>query len=367
MQPATYFKHLIKETLAILLYNMRFGAALRLSHNSKSAPLIFYYHRVCNPEVDFLSSPDLVVSKNNFEKQMEFIKEEFNVLPLDDIIDRLKKGKTLSSRDVAITFDDGYIDNYIHAYPILKKYGIPATIFITTGHIGSNNLLWWDRLSLIIKAVLCTKIKWDDYFSDLLTRELKNILSNEKALKRSLTPLTNYLKSVGVHKREAIIHYLGNTVLKSESILPQQRVFLSWQEIKEMSGSGITFGSHSHTHAILTELDDKDMNRELSFSKELIKENVGMEPKGFSYPDGCLDDRVKASVITSGYYYAVQTNRLLLRSLTDIYSIPRKMIKESHSRGCFREFSKALFTMELSDTANHLFLRNVRRKNPYKH
>ena len=119
MQPANYFKHLIKETLAILLYNMRFDAASRLTNNSKSAPVIFYYHRVCNPEDDFLSSPDLVVSKNNFENQMEFIKEQFNVLPLDVIIDRLKKGKTLSSRDVAITFDDGYIDNYIHAYPIL--------------------------------------------------------------------------------------------------------------------------------------------------------------------------------------------------------------------------------------------------------
>lgn len=345
---------------------MRFGAASRLINNGKSAPLIFYYHRVCNPEDDFLSSPDLVVSKNNFERQMEFIKEEFNVLPLDVMIDHFKKGKTLSCRDIAITFDDGYIDNYVNAYPILKKYGIPASIFLTTGYIGSNNLLWWDRLSLIIKAMRGANITWDDFSSGLLTRELKNLLSNEKKLKRSLTPLTNYLKSVGLHKRESIIQYLGKIILKSDNLLSHQRVFLSWQEIKEMSGNGITFGSHSHTHAILTEMDDACMNREISLSKELIRENIGSEPEGFSYPDGCFDERVKASVIKTAYHYAVQTNRLAKRYRPDIYSIPRKMIKESHSTGYFNRFSKALFTMELYNTADRLFLRGVRRKNPYK-
>ena len=366
MPAANYLKHFIKETLAVLLYNMRFGASSRLTNNGKSVPLIFYYHRVCDPEDDFLASPDLVVSKNNFEKQMQFIKEEFNVLPLDVVIGHFKKGKRLSCRDIAITFDDGYIDNYINAYPILKKYSIPATIFITTGYIGSNNLLWWDRLSLIIKAMRNTEIKWDDFSSALLTRKLKNILSNKKALKRSLTPLTDYLKSIGGDKRETIIHELGKTVLNSESFLPRQRIFLSWQEIKEMSGNGITFGSHSHTHAILTEIDGESLNRELSLSKELIRENMGVEVKGFSYPDGCLVDRVKGAVIKNGYHYAVQTNRSGTRYLPDIYSIPSKMIKESHSTGCFNGFSKALFAVELFDTADRLFLRGVRRKNPYK-
>lgn len=366
MPAANYLKHFIKDTLAMLLYNMRFGAASHLTNNDKSVPFIFYYHRVCDPEDDYLASPDLLVSKNNFEKQIQFIKEEFNVLPLEVVIGHFKKGKRLSCSDIAITFDDGYIDNYINAYPILKKYGIPATIFITTGYIGSNNLLWWDRLSLIIKAMRGTEIKWDDVSSDLLTRELKNILSNEKALKRSLTPLTDYLKSVGGDKRETIIQELGKTVLNSESFLLRERIFLSWQEIKEMSGNGITFGSHSHTHAILTEIDDESLNRELSLSKVLIRENMGVEVKGFSYPDGCLDDKVKAAVIKAGYHYAVQTNRSGTRYLPDIYSIPRKMIKESHSTRRINKFSKTLFAMELYGMADRLFLRGVRRKNPYK-
>lgn len=362
----SFIKKIAKLTLARIIYRSGTGNIKSKNNSRYGSPVILYYHRVCDVTKNFLQIPDLVVSKNNFERQMEFVKKEFNVLPLDVIIDHLKKGKALSCHDIAITFDDGYIDNYLYAYPILKKYGIPATIFVTTGYIGSNNLLWWDRLSLIIKAMRGTEIVWDDFSSDLLTSELKSILNNEKALRRSLTPLTNYLKSVGVHKREAIIQYLGKTILNSESLLSHQRVFLSWQEIKEMSGNGITFGSHSHTHAILTEMDDEYMNRELSLSKELIRENVGSDPEGFSYPDGCFDDRVKASVIKTGYHYAVQTNRLARRYLPDIYSIPRKMVKESHSIGCFSEFSKALFAMELFDTADRLFLRGVRRKNPYK-
>lgn len=339
---------------------------LSLKNSKTGRPKILYYHRICDRKEDFFPVPDLAVSKNNFEKQMEFIKEEFNVLPLDVIVDRFKKGKALSYRDIAITFDDGYIDNYTYAFPILKRYGLPATIFLPTGYIGSDRLFWWDKLALILKAARSKEIEWKTFPLNLFSFKLKSLLRKTVSRETSLTPLTNYLKGIGTKRREEAIEYLEEKLLNGACFSLPPRLFLSWKEIKEMSGNGIAFGSHSHSHAILTEINDDVMVQELIFSKEIIKENIGTEVKAFSYPDGCVDYRVKRKVIEAGYDYAVKTNRYVTQDILDIYLIPRKMVKECHSKGYFNEFSKAMFTMELSGMYNHLLLRDSRRRNPYK-
>jgi len=138
-------KHLPKEILAVFLYSMRRRRPYSLNRDGDGHPLILYYHRVCNQEDDVLGLPDLIVSEDNFKKQVAFIKEYFNVLPLDVIVEQIKKGSRPSYCDIAITFDDGYIDTYRYAYPVLKHYGLPATVFLTTRYVNSSNLFWCDN------------------------------------------------------------------------------------------------------------------------------------------------------------------------------------------------------------------------------
>ncbi len=122
---------------------------------SKYVVPVLMYHSV-NPQGDPKRNP-LVVTPRTFEKQMRFLKQhKYNVLPLEKVADLLKEGKKLPARLAAITLDDGYKDNYTYAFPILKKYGMPATMFIITQEVGRPDRLSWDEINQMQASGLVT-------------------------------------------------------------------------------------------------------------------------------------------------------------------------------------------------------------------
>jgi peptidoglycan/xylan/chitin deacetylase (PgdA/CDA1 family) len=354
----TFLKALIKETVAHGLH------ATNLISRDKVGTII-YYHRVCDRKDDVLWLNDLVVTRDNFTKQIAFLKEAYNVLPLEIFIERLEKGKPLASRDIAITFDDGYADNYTFAYPILKKHNLPATIFVTTGYVGCNELFWWDKVSLFIKALKEKKVDNAYISSAIFFEELRHALEKATESKLGLTSFICYLKRIGSQRRKDIINHLEGQLQSLGVLRLYPRLFLSWSEIKEMSNNGISFGSHTHTHAILTEVSLETAREELIKSKEILERNIEKKVTAFAYPDGCLNNGVKSLVKEIGYRYAMQTTRHLDLYNGDIFAIPRRKIKEGHSVTYKGKFSTALFEMELSGISNVLFMRNLRKKNPY--
>jgi peptidoglycan/xylan/chitin deacetylase (PgdA/CDA1 family) len=105
-------------------------------------PVLMYHSVDHNDKLTKLS-----VSPESFEKQMKFLHDnKYNVVGLDKIIDYLQKKEKVPPRTVAITFDDGYYNNYRYAYPVLKKYAMPATIFVIVGKIGQPGWLGWKEI-----------------------------------------------------------------------------------------------------------------------------------------------------------------------------------------------------------------------------
>lgn len=104
------------------------------------------YHRVAAPAFD---PWQLCVSAENFNEQVSILKQEFNVVSVGELVQQLKNGHVVNN-SVCITFDDGYADNYLSAKPVLEKYHCPATFFIATDYIGSQQLFWWDLLQDIM-------------------------------------------------------------------------------------------------------------------------------------------------------------------------------------------------------------------------
>lgn len=351
--------------LATVFYKTGFISILYRFKTKYWGPNILYYHRVCEDGEECISSSEITVSKETFEKQIGFLKNSFNILPLDVIVDQMENGIIPSLDDIAITFDDGYIDNYKQAYPILKKYGVPATIFVTTGYVGSSKLFWWDKVYQMVNIIKNRLVDWESMPSDLFPDEFKALLRKNLKRRISFNAITDYLKRVGTTKRDEIITYLENEFFPSKNHEANSRLFLSWEEMKEMHNNGITFGSHTHTHPVLTEMSDEEVTQELTISKRLIREGIGAEVKAFSYPDGWFDGRVKQLVIKAGYECAFQTSRVKSTNSQDLFEIPRKMVKEGHSRGYFKLFSPALFQMELYRIFDCLFVRKKRRRNPY--
>ena len=261
--------------------------------------LILNYHRVL-PEHDPFAIDALSVKE--FESQIRLLKAQFHVRSLEDAITALRNGN-LARNTMCLTFDDGYRDNYDCAFPILEKYNLPATIFLTTNVIGTKNLLWHDQ---VLAAFEQTKVKT----LDTPKLGIKNLPLVEKLAKRDAAFLVlEKLKKYAPQQRDEINAALV-AQLKTVS-MPHQRMMLNWDEIKTMSNRGIRFGAHTHSHPILATLDDAAMRDEIITSKNIIEDNLGKSVTTFAYPNGRVgdyDDRVISILDSAGFDCAVTTN-----------------------------------------------------------
>ena len=265
---------------------------------SHSHIVIIYYHKFKSKKPWFLPG----ISPKVFEKEMKYLKKMFSILSLEELVNCINEKKKLPKRLAIITFDDGYKDNYQYAFPILKKYQIPATLFITTGNINDRTLFWWDQLNYIIHHSKISKLNLNEYgkrdFCSLLSkRETYNYLGQS----------FNNLNTVD---REQIISKLKQ--LTKVQIPPNiaEEFILSWDEIKEMSEYGINIGSHTVTHPILSKIPLENAKYEIQRSKKDIEHHINKKITSFCYPNGKQSDFNKdiiKIVKDSGYKCAVTT------------------------------------------------------------
>ena len=272
---------------------------------------ILLYHRVLSEEdlkKQFVQ-PGMYVLHDVFEKHMQFLKEHFQLISLRDLLDfRGSKPWDTRQRYCVITFDDGWLDNYLYAYPILKKYQIPATIFLTTALIGTRHWFWPDKLGYLLRYCC-----------------LASALEEQKEYIRALSARYGWLAELAVEPRieqiDSIIELCKE--LPDEEIeecietmrrvlgleLPHERVLLNWEEVEEMSQFGISFGSHSCTHRILTKLPRTEIRQEIEVSLHTLREKQINHIPVFCYPNGDYTPEIAQQVQAAGYEAAVG-NRL---------------------------------------------------------
>jgi peptidoglycan/xylan/chitin deacetylase (PgdA/CDA1 family) len=355
-------KRLLRATLAESLTTT--GLLSVLQSRAARHPTILYYHRVANE----LPAPDLglTVTADNFNAQMQWLASHYDVRPLGNLLDDWAAGIVRTSPQVAVTFDDGYRDNYDVAFPILARHKIPATIFLTTAYIGSSTLLWWDRVAKLLARARQERLtsvttgqrvpsKVRDAVDIFLQRGTKN------AVQATLDELKRLGRDARFQTIDAIAEWVGDSSTEATD-----RVFMTWDEAREMSRAGIDMGSHTQTHPILTELTEPDIDAELRHSKQMIEQETGQAVTLLSYPDGCFSDCVRRIAEEIGYSYAVQTRRDLAVGPNDRYAIPRIKIEESHSLGLNGRFSGSAYAFEVSNLPNLLLLRDARQANPYR-
>lgn len=250
-----------------------------LRHGKNSTRVfILAYHRILEKSEDFLFDEDVIsASPELFEDEMKFIKEHFSLINFKSLKENIENGKELPQNPLIVTFDDGYKDNYTNAFPILQKYNLTATIFLTVDYIGTNRIFWWDEVSYYVNG------------------EKKDILDS--------------LKSVSNKERIEKIEEFKKTAGCDVPDINFSRQILNWEEVKEMSDNGIEFGSHTMTHPVLSKVEDKhEFEYEIKQSKKIIEEKIKKEVIVFSYPVGgenSFNDNIKKSVKEAGYDFAV--------------------------------------------------------------
>jgi peptidoglycan/xylan/chitin deacetylase (PgdA/CDA1 family) len=264
---------------------------------------ILAYHRICDvpDESRFPFDVELIsASTENFAWQMRYIKRNFSPITFADLIKALDNEAPLPPKPIIVTFDDGFDDNYFHAFPILKELGVPATFFIATDYIGKEKTFWYDWLAYIILHLPPScPLFLDDAYSPI------EITGDVKARRAIVYTILEYLKHIPDSQRIKILNrvneeygqiYTGNDLAFSKP--------LTWDHVREMAHAGMEIGSHTVTHPILIHLSDSEIRMELTVSKEVIEREIGRPVQVIAYPIGCafaFDDHVGVMAKKAGY------------------------------------------------------------------
>ncbi len=266
---------------------------------------ILAYHRILDmgPEDAYFADPELVsASCAEFLRQMEYLRTYWNPVPLSEAVEHLIHGSELAPRSVAITFDDGHIDNYTNAFPVLKKLGIPATIFLSTGYIGGRRAFWFDRV-----ATLICNAPAGNHHIDMPACELH--LGDIRTRREATHSVLAGLKKLPDPERVAAMVLLEDRFAGHVPALPEtQGCALDWDQIREMSRCGIAFGSHTVSHPVLSMLSEESIRFELLESRRTIEAETGRESDLLAYPVGkpyAFDQRVVAIARQCGYRAAL--------------------------------------------------------------
>lgn len=280
---------------------------------SRSQVAILAFHRVCpeSAREEYLAP----MNPENFERQIEYLHRNFRILSLDELVESIQCKKCLPDKAVVVTFDDGYKDNYLYAYPILRKYHIPATIFLITGCVDKGKLFWWDEVAYIVEHTSITHL-------DLSNLGVYSLQSEfQKSCVKSV--VINKLKGLPEKKKNLLIERLRNLCRVEIPSDVVKRLVLSWNDIEEMHGSGIRFGAHTVNHPILTQLPSEQAKTEILQSKKDIEEKLETEVTSFSYPNGDFSSGIAELVRKSGFTNAVTLVEKLTSSADCIFKLNR--------------------------------------------
>jgi peptidoglycan/xylan/chitin deacetylase (PgdA/CDA1 family) len=236
---------------------------------------ILAFHRVNDDDDPFMPSLPTAV----FAAHMAHIARHYRVLTVEELAERLQEGR-VPRNALALTFDDGYRDNLTHAAPILKRLGLPATVFLVTGHIGTPQALWFDRLAMAFKAAAARRVALGE--GRLLS--LGTVGERLAGLDAALA----HLKRVSDEERSASVERLIDA-LHPNSERPK-RLMLSWDEVDALRGLGFSIGAHTVTHPILSRLSPERAWEEIHGSKAAIEKALGDPVRAFAYPNGRSDD-----------------------------------------------------------------------------
>ena len=300
-------------------------AALR-----RAGGVILRYHSVSDDSGwagDYIQK-SLVVPPDAFERQVAALVKYHRVVPVETLAAAVRRGKRVDSGAVAITFDDGYEDNYRVALPILRKYGATAMFYVSTAAVGDADILWTVKLRHALKK--CPEESLT--LSFLGTRPLD--LSSDSAREAAIKMVTGLVKRCKRDEIDRILTEVDQRVTSNGNPV-SRRIMMNWDEVAELSESGMGIGAHTVSHFNLPSLDTSHVAQEVVASKREIEERLGRPVRHFAYPNGRTDHhcdaRVAKIVALAGFESAATSLAGPVSSRYAEYCLPRLGVAPRHS------------------------------------
>jgi len=304
---------------------------------------IVTYHRVSDSEVSKItdSLPYLYVNSRNFQQQLDFCKKHYKMIGKDELSGGMQTLPGDGGNRLLITFDDGYMDNYTRAYPILKERGIFALIFLAASKVdqgAEGEPFWWDRAYSLFSQVE-QKVKTGEL--DISEDEYRPVIEKFLADKSMFFQEWNLLDDAEIL---ACLEKFAESHPFVEN--REDSRMLSWEQLREMK-SNFAMGSHTFHHRNLLECTPDEVDMELEMSKRLIEQQTGEQVLYFSYPAGNHDEKLMERVNYHGYMAAVTTENGI-NNMRSPYSLKRINTWEGSSVSPWGTFSKGVFALHLA-------------------
>ena len=280
----------------------------------------------------------MVLSDVTFVRLLEYVERRFHVVSLETFLTGETKETDRSKPWCLLTFDDGWRDTYATAYPWLKKFGMPATLFLATGSIEGRGGFWVEQLKRLWRI-------------PSLRAQMKSVLcevgGQDKWRGADLEDIVEWLKHMPTENRHSLLRALLPSEENSHSS-DEVDSMLTWDQVIEMSRNGVEFGAHTVSHPLLSYETDTTVERELRISKQTLEEKLGKKVRAFAYPNGDWDERVRRWVKQVGYQSALTTRPGWHRFGQDRYTIRRILLHEGNVTGPDGQFSPATLNLTLA-------------------
>lgn len=311
--------------------------------------VVLMYHRVLTAEQQrrTASQPGLIVDAATFARHVSWLKRYFTILSLEQFQERLTSGRPFDDASCLITFDDGWIDNFENALPVLSAQGVPAVIFLPVNFIGRRKLFTREALThLLVKAA----------------EQCRQHPSRETALRARLTPLgleraldlpdaaplQGIVALLESHKYangpeyQELVEALSHELSITGSDLSDLDTFMDWQQVERMQHAGVAFGGHGADHRVLTQVSRSVVHEEIESSKRTLDAKLLRPVQAFAYPGGGWDGSIAETARDCGYQLAFTIEPGHVSCDDDRYSLRRINIHEGMTR------SAAMFLARLT-------------------
>ena len=300
------------------------------------------YHRISEPDLDPWG---LSVSPSHFAEQLDVINKYFYPLSMQEFLGHLQRGR-VPNRSIVVTFDDGYVDNLLHAKPLLERSEVPATVFLVTEAIVEERNFWWDKLERamlqpgMLPDWLELRVNGNTYewhLGDARQYSLQDRQNDRQRRPWDALPGTRLAFFYLIWQRllelsnterlevsDAICAWAG---MSNDSRRKDRALFKD--EVNVLGEGGlIELGAHTMTHPSLKILSRLQQMEEISGSKAQLENIIGRPVTSFSYPHGEYSLETVEFVQRAGFYGACTTNFQCVRAGADQFQLPRFQVDD---------------------------------------
>ena len=232
------------------------------------------YHKVLPDDMRAPNRPENVVYTSEFAEHVAYLRRRHHVLTGDELRAAVRGQTPLPAHAALITFDDGFLNNYTQALPVLRDAGVTAVFFVCTDFLEYGAPMWFDRVDSAYR-------RFDDAAFDEWTRTV-----NVPPPHRTRPAFRRWMKALPARERDAWVARLDTDAPRPSDLDPRDTCAMTWQQAREMADAGMTIGSHTVGHVILATAPPDDVRHEVTASRLAIEARLGCPCWCFAYPNG---------------------------------------------------------------------------------